>query len=166
MLPLLATCSGDKTARITSLLTYAPLGECSGAHKRSIRAVAWKPGTKGESVLATGSFDSSVSVWRRYEDDLGVATGGVYADEPDEEWMCAVGLDGHESEVKGVAWSAGGDYLATCSRDKSVWIWEEMEADNFETVAVVQEHTQDVKAVQWHPEELVWPLSRGWWYGC
>lgn len=34
-----------------------------------------------------------------------------------------------------------------------MWIWEEMDEDNFETIAVLQEHTQDVKCVTWHPEE-------------
>lgn len=111
---------------------------------------------QGESVLATGSFDATAGIWRRYEADLDLCNGTEeYNDDEDEEWRFAVILDGHESEIKSVAWSAGGSFLATCSRDKSVWIWEEMDDDNFETIAVMQEHTQDVKCVTWHPEEAL-----------
>jgi WD40 repeat protein len=73
--------------------------------------------------------------------------------EEEDEWRFSVILDGHESEIKSVAWNAGGQYLATCSRDKTVWIWEEVDEDNFETIAVLQEHEADVKCVVWHPEE-------------
>lgn len=123
---------------------------------------------KGESTLATGSFDASVGVWKRWDGDMlpkpdkqemdytdtGKKGGGEGDnDEEDEEWRFALVLDGHDSEVKSVAWSTGGNLLATCSRDKTVWIWEEIGEDDFETVAVLQEHTADVKCVAWHPEE-------------
>ena len=117
-----------------------------------------------ESTLATGSFDSSVGVWRKDHDGLdadamdftGGAVGGEnQEEEEDEEWRFALVLDGHDSEVKSVSWSAGGNLLATCSRDKSVWIWEEVDDDDFETVAVLQDHSADVKSVAWHPEEIM-----------
>jgi WD40 repeat protein len=65
-------------------------------------------------------------------------------------------LDGHDSEIKSLGFAPTAPLLATCSRDKSVWIWEELEDDNFETVAVLQEHEGDVKCVAWSPvEELL-----------
>ncbi|KAI4172265.1 MAG: hypothetical protein LQ343_003700 [Gyalolechia ehrenbergii] len=138
-LPLIATATAN-ALRIYSLTSFTLLSTITGGHKRSIRSCSWKPGTKTQPVIATGSFDASVGIWSQEEDDK-------------EEWRFAIVLDGHESEVKSVSWSAGGNLLATCSRDKSVWIWEEVGEDDFETVAVLQEHEGDVKCVAWHPEE-------------
>ena len=121
----------------------------------------------GESVLATGSFDASAGIWRRWEEGGGKAkpaaetdfTGGLAGgdaedqDEDEDEWRFAVILDGHDSEIKSLSFSPTSPLLATCSRDKSVWIWEELEDDNFETVAVLQDHEGDVKCVAWHPSE-------------
>jgi WD40 repeat protein len=163
-LPLLACASSDKSVRVYSLTSFQLQSTVAGGHSRSIRTVAWKPNVKGESVLATGSFDASAQIWKRYEGVEGIqqirlqsdhdsADGNDHGEEDEEEWRFAVILEGHDSEIKSVAWSAGGQFLATCSRDKSVWIWEEMDEDSFETVAVLQEHDADVKCVAWHPSE-------------
>ena len=168
-LPIIATCFSDKTVKIFSLDNPGtPISTIEGGHKRSIRTCAWKPNLKRESTIATGSFDANVGIWRKsdIEDqshqnssgfdgkDFMNTNGGENTDEEDpEDWRYALVLEGHESEIKCVSWSAGGNLLATCSRDKSVWIWEEVGDDDFETVAVLQEHEADVKCVQWHPEE-------------
>ncbi|KAJ8608221.1 hypothetical protein MRB53_039752 [Persea americana] len=166
-LPIIATACSDKTVRIYSTVNFEQQSTISGGHKRSIRSCAWKPNSVGESVLVTGSFDASAGIWRRWEEGAGdgaavpretdytsALTGGEGRDDDeDEEWRFAVILDGHDSEIKSVAFSTTAPLLATCSRDKSVWIWEELEDDNFETVAVLQEHEGDVKCVAWHPDE-------------
>lgn len=138
-LPIVATATAN-ALRIYSLTSFTLLSTITGGHKRSIRSCSWKPGSKSQPVIATGSFDASVGIWSQEEDDK-------------EEWRFAIVLEGHESEVKSVAWSAGGNLLATCSRDKHIWIWEEVGEDDFETVAVMKEHDGDVKCVTWHPEE-------------
>lgn len=82
--------------------------------------------------------------------------GGDDASDKDEDWEFSLVLEGHESEVKSVAFSPSAQYLATCSRDKTVWIWEDVGADEaddeWETVAVLNEHEADVKCVAWCPD--------------
>jgi len=167
--PLAATASSDKSVRVYSLATFQLAATIGGGHKRSVRAAAWRPaaGSTGETVLATGSFDASAAIWKRWERDavagmrgrgeVDFGLGEDEEEEDEEEWRFAVVLDGHESEIKSVAWNADGRYLATCSRDKSVWVWEWLDEgggdDNFETVAVLQDHEGDVKCVAWHPLE-------------
>ncbi|KIW13153.1 hypothetical protein PV08_08340 [Exophiala spinifera] len=73
-------------------------------------------------------------------------------DEEDEEWHFSTLLTGPDSEIKSIEFSPphyAANLLATCSRDKSVWIWEEVEPEEWETIAVLSEHTGDVKCVSW-----------------
>jgi len=105
------------------------------SHKRTVRSIAWAPSGR---TLATASFDSTVGVWEEvaeYDDD---GSGGVHRPEEDgmgeggqggggvegQEWECMTTLEGHDSECKGVGFSSDGGLLASCSRDKSVWVWE------------------------------------------
>ncbi len=117
--PLLATCSADKYVRLYtytanfppsfSLHTSIPTG-----HTKTVRGIAWSP---SGSTLATASFDTNIGIWKRErqgEDD----------EEAAGEWECIGILEGHETECKSVAWSSSGNLLASCSRDKTVWVWE------------------------------------------
>lgn len=103
---------------------------------RTVRAVAW--GVDGRTVTAA-CFDSTSTV-------LELAGGN----EPRLE--AVVSLEGHESEVKSVAYSSSGGLLASCSRDRSVWIWEVGLDYDYECIAVLNGHSADVKCVRWHPK--------------
>ncbi|KAL2112062.1 hypothetical protein VUR80DRAFT_8637 [Thermomyces stellatus] len=152
-LPLLATCHG-KAVTVFSLTSLTPHSSLTRGHERSVRCAAWKPSEKG-MCLVTGSFDSTAGLWRWEDEDEGdveevdvAGTGG------DKDWQFTLVLEGHDSEIKSVAFSPGGEFLATSSRDKSVWIWEDVGADEdeWETVAVLNEHEGDVKAVAFCPD--------------
>lgn len=144
---LLGTASTDRCIKIVNLNkeAYQLIDELDDTvHKKTIRSVAWRPSS---TTLAAGSFDSTISIWSKDDsaDDFTSPTTNF------EMELMAI-IEGHENEVKSVAWSYDGLYLASCSRDKSVWIWETDEmGEEYECVSVLQEHSQDVKHVVWHP---------------
>ncbi|KAG9011680.1 Cytosolic iron-sulfur protein assembly protein, partial [Tulasnella sp. JGI-2019a] len=150
---IIASCSADKTVRLYKYkkgdngvefrwATTIPTG-----HKRTVRALAWAPSGK---TLATASFDSTIGIWEELDNGDGVAD-----QRSGEDWECISTIEGHETECKGVAFSSKGNLLATCSRDKSVWVWEVQPDFDFECLSVLMEHSQDVKCVAWHPSEEI-----------
>ncbi|KAI0106968.1 WD repeat protein [Nemania sp. FL0031] len=165
-LPLLAT-AHQKTVTVFSLSTLSAHSTLANGHERSIRSATWKPNLPPHKLcLVTGSFDSTAGLWRWEDEGQGGGgssssleveiTSGNKDDVEEKDWELIVVLDGHDSEIKSVAFSPSGQFLATCSRDKSVWVWEDVGAseadDEWETVAVLNEHEGDVKAVAWCPD--------------
>jgi len=151
----LASCGTDRIMRIWGHRANAALDAEDGwvllseidateRHTRTLRSVTWD--ASGD-VLTVTSFDASASLWQevpRQEDSRG-----------GRRFQCVGVVTGHENEVKSAAFSPSGDYLATCSRDKSVWVYETAKNFEYECVALLQSHTQDVKTVRWHPEQDV-----------
>ncbi|CAH6722241.1 probable cytosolic iron-sulfur protein assembly protein 1 [[Candida] jaroonii] len=178
-LPLLATASTDKTSNVYNLSkkkNFPLITKLEDTHKRSIRTVAFKPPLGGEDTpdtefidlpaLATGSFDSTVSIWgvdepeedfdEDDEDEQGKLDKQVQLlTSPQNEWNLMAIIEGHENEIKAVAWNYQGNLLATCSRDKTIWIWETdpETLEEFECISVLSEHDQDIKNVTWHPTQ-------------
>ncbi|KHN97826.1 WD repeat protein [Metarhizium album ARSEF 1941] len=178
-LPLIATAHA-KSVTVFSLSTLSCHSNLTGGHTRSVRSVAWKPGLPSHNLcLVSGSFDATAGLWRWEGDATAAASNGAAPDGneveitasgrkvrsqdgeessrvDDRDWEFTLVLEGHDSEIKGCAFAPSGAYLATCSRDKSVWIWEDIGAsetdDEWETIAVLNEHEGDVKAVAWCPD--------------
>jgi WD40 repeat protein len=131
-----------------------------GFQTRTVRSLAFAP-TLRPLVLASASFDGTVAIWEQpIADDVDNRSSK-------KEWDCTAQLEGHENEVKCVVWNATGTLLATCGRDKSVWIWEcflpgsvgggpANGESEFECVAVLNGHEGDVKCVRFAP-------SHDWW---
>ena len=133
----IATCSADKTIKLWNT-ACEPLGciaTLDDAHSRTVRACEFSP--DGE-LIASASFDGTVIIWE---------CGNISK----TSWDQIASLEGHENEVKSVAWNKRGNYLATCGRDKRVWVWERLHEAEFECVCVLEGHSQDVKFVRWHP---------------
>ncbi|KAH6909568.1 WD40-repeat-containing domain protein [Coprinopsis sp. MPI-PUGE-AT-0042] len=131
-------------------LSFKPTSTIHTEHLKTVRAVAWSPSGQ---TLATASFDSNVGIWEQeHNDDEEEQEGRL---NPTADWECIGTLEGHETECKSVAYSCTGTLLASCSRDKSVWIWEVQPDAEFECMGVLLEHSQDVKHVSWHPHEEI-----------
>lgn len=187
--PLIASCSADKTVRIShyqrtktdndnddetnkdssSSLKFTTQTSVPTGHTKTVRCVTWAPSGQ---TFATASFDANIAVWEQE----GGARDEFGGDNDAErgEWECASLLEGHETECKCIAYSSTGTLLASCSRDKTVWVWEgvfevlkisfvsklirlfAVQPDSdFECMGVLMTHTQDVKCVAWHPTEEV-----------
>lgn len=140
----LASCGEDKMIKIwgsnsndwsTPNHEIECIATLEEAQARTIRCCEWSPNDK---MLASASFDGTVVVWEAQGSSMTV-------------WEQIATLEGHENEVKSVDWSCDGRWLATCGRDKKVWIWEIISGAEFECVAILDGHTQDVKFVKWHP---------------
>ncbi|KAL1743012.1 WD40-repeat-containing domain protein [Schizophyllum fasciatum] len=157
--PLLASCSADRTVRLygysastdpespSGTMTFTKVTSIPTGHLKTVRALAWAP---SGNTLATASFDANIGIWEQSHDDADEEGAPSAA-----EWECVSLLEGHETECKSVAYSSTGTLLASCSRDKTVWIWEVQPDADFECMGVLMEHTQDVKCVAWHPSEEI-----------
>lgn len=138
--PLIASCSADKTVRIShyqqkssdlnesneesSSLEIRTQASIPTGHTKTVRCVTWAP--TGET-FAAASFDANISVWeqeRRTDGDGDFSMAEDGGQSGGGEWECASLLEGHETECKCVAYSCLGNLLASCSRDKTVWVWE------------------------------------------
>ncbi|XP_037935794.1 protein HIRA homolog [Teleopsis dalmanni] len=114
-------------------------------HLACVNCVRW---SQNGQLLASGSDDKLVMIWRRSMGSSGgFDSGGMHKNV--ETWKCAFTLRGHSGDVLDLAWSPHDRWLASCSVDNSIIIWDVHALPAM--VANLKGHTGLVKGVAWDP---------------
>ena len=114
-------------------------------HLGCVNCVRWSVDGK---YLASGGDDSVIMIWTlRYKGNATPAFGSKYP--VHEQWGCAHMLRGHNGDILDLNWSHDQHFLASCSVDNSIIIWN---ARKFpEKVTIIEDHEGLVKGVAWDP---------------
>ncbi|KAG7264144.1 hypothetical protein CRUP_001655 [Coryphaenoides rupestris] len=116
-------------------------------HLACVNCVRW---SNNGLYLASGGDDKLVMVWKRAA-YIGPSTVfGSSSKLPNvEQWRCVTILRNHTGDVMDVAWSPHDVWLASCSVDNTIVIWN---ARKFpEMVSCLRGHTGLVKGLTWDP---------------
>ncbi|XP_069562018.1 protein HIRA isoform X2 [Brachyistius frenatus] len=116
-------------------------------HLACVNCVRW---SNNGLYLASGGDDKLVMVWKRAA-FIGPSTvfGSSSKLANVEQWRCVTILRNHTGDVMDVAWSPHDVWLASCSVDNTIVIWN---ARKFpEMVISLRGHTGLVKGLTWDP---------------
>lgn len=116
-------------------------------HLACVNCVRW---SNNGLYLASGGDDKLVMVWKRAA-FIGPSTvfGSSSKLANVEQWRCVTILRHHTGDVMDVAWSPHDVWLASCSVDNTIVIWN---ARKFpEMVSCLRGHTGLVKGLTWDP---------------
>lgn len=113
-------------------------------HLGCVNSVSWS--INGE-CLASGGDDAIVMVWQiKFQ---GMAKSNFGGGTSHEQWGCVHMLRGHSGDILGVNWSGDQKYLASCSVDNSIIIWNAKDLP--QKVYSISGHQGLVKGVSWDP---------------
>lgn len=114
-------------------------------HIACVNCVRWSNNGK---YLASGGDDKLIMIWQiRYSGSTSTMFGSDTKNQ--EQWRPSITLRGHSGDILDLAWSGNDSWLASCSVDNSVVVWN---ADKFpEQLAVLRGHSGLVKGVTWDP---------------
>uniref|UniRef100_A0A673H1J7 Protein HIRA n=1 Tax=Sinocyclocheilus rhinocerous TaxID=307959 RepID=A0A673H1J7_9TELE len=116
-------------------------------HLACVNCVRW---SNNGLYLASGGDDKLVMVWKRA---AFIGPSAVFGSSSKlanvEQWRCVMILRNHTGDVMDVAWSPHDVWLASCSVDNTIVIWN---ARKFpEIVMTLKGHTGLVKGLTWDP---------------
>jgi len=107
-----ATCSGDRSLRVWSVSSLQPVRLMLG-HAGDVTCTAFHPSA---AIIASGSDDAAVRVWE-------VASGPLRGEEAKGRCLRLLAKRGHSAAVRALAFSPGGDLLASGGEDRAVLLW-------------------------------------------
>lgn len=115
-------------------------------HLACVNCVRWSFSGK---FLASGGDDKLIMIWKisKYASGGNTVFGSGKVNV--ETWRCATTLRGHNGDVLDMAWSPHDAWLATCSVDNTVIVWNALKMP--EMVAILKGHSGLVKGVAWDP---------------
>lgn len=114
-------------------------------HLACVNCVRW---SQNGLLLASGSDDKLIMIWRKAQGPSGVfGTGGMQQNH--ESWKCIHTLRGHDGDVLDLAWSPNDLFLASCSIDNTIIVWDGRCLPNM--LQTLKGHTGLVKGVAWDP---------------
>ena len=112
-------------------------------HLGCVNCVRWSLDGKW---LASGGDDAIVMIWQiKYQGVVRSTFGGT----SHEQWGCLHMLRGHSGDVLDLSWSPDQKYLASCSVDNTLVIWNAKDLP--QKFAVIAGHEGLVKGVTWDP---------------
>ncbi|KAM4708515.1 protein HIRA [Discoglossus pictus] len=116
-------------------------------HLACVNCVRW---SNNGAYLASGGDDKLIMVWKR-SGYIGPSTvfGSSSKLANVEQWRCVTILRSHSGDVMDVAWSPHDAWLASCSVDNTVVIWNALKFP--EIIATLKGHSGLVKGLTWDP---------------
>uniref|UniRef100_A0A4X2LGQ3 Protein HIRA n=3 Tax=Amniota TaxID=32524 RepID=A0A4X2LGQ3_VOMUR len=116
-------------------------------HLACVNCVRW---SNSGMYLASGGDDKLIMVWKRAT-YIGPSTvfGSSSKLANVEQWRCVSILRSHSGDVMDVAWSPHDAWLASCSVDNTVVIWNAVKFP--EILATLRGHSGLVKGLTWDP---------------
>ncbi|CAI5797363.1 protein HIRA isoform X1 [Podarcis lilfordi] len=116
-------------------------------HLACVNCVRW---SNNGMYLASGGDDKLIMIWKRAA-YIGPSTvfGSSSKLANVEQWRCLSILRSHSGDVMDVAWSPHDAWLASCSVDNTVVIWNAVKFP--EILATLKGHSGLVKGLTWDP---------------
>ncbi|CAL1273718.1 unnamed protein product [Larinioides sclopetarius] len=117
-------------------------------HLACVNCVRWSGSGK---YLASCGDDKVLMIWQigRYGTAGSTTFGSNGKMVNVEHWRCVSTLRGHSGDVLDLAWSPRDTWLASCSVDNTIVVWNTLKWQ--EIIAVLKGHSGLVKGVSWDP---------------